>query len=64
MANISELMGTKSGDLDDSKYGVTIQMEGHTLIPPSGQKGPEETVASKSAPSHLTSPLSGEKANP
>ena len=44
-------MATKSSNLDNLKSGVTIQREGHSLTPPSGQKDPEETVASESAPS-------------
>ena len=43
-------MAAKSSDLDDLKSGVTIQMEGYTLTPPSGWNGPEETVASDSTP--------------
>ena len=37
MANISALMATYSSDLDNQKSGVIVQMEGHTLTPPSGQ---------------------------
>ena len=48
-------MAAKSSDLDGLKAVVTIQMEGHTLTPPSGQKGPEETVVSESTPSHSPS---------
>ena len=55
MANISELMAAKSSDLDDVKTGATIQKEGYTITPPSSQKGPDETVASESAPSHSPS---------
>ena len=44
-------MVTRSSDLDDQKYGVNIQTEGHTLILPSGQNGPEDQEAFGSAPS-------------
>ena len=55
MANVCKSMAIKLSDLNDPKSGVTLQMEGHTPTPPSGWKGPEETVASKSAPSHSPS---------
>ena len=48
-------MATKLSDLDDPKSGVTIQMEGHTLAPPTSWKGPEERVMSKGTPSHSPS---------
>ena len=43
-------MATKSSDLDDQKTGVNIQTEGHTLTPPSGQNGHEDTEAFGSTP--------------
>ena len=49
------LMATKSSNLDDPKSGVIIQTEGHTLTPPSGWNGPEETVTSSSISSHSPS---------
>ena len=39
-------------------------MEGHTLIPASGQKGPKETVASESTPSHSPSQYLAKKLMP
>ena len=42
-------MATQSSDLDDQKSGITIQTEGHTLIPPNGWNGPKEMEASSSA---------------
>ena len=44
------LMATRSSDLDDQKYGVIIQTEGHTLTPLNGQNGLEEREASGSTP--------------
>ena len=38
-------MAAQSSDQDDLKSGDTIQMEGHTLTPPNGCNGPEETQA-------------------
>ena len=48
-------VATISSDLDDQKSGVNVQTEGHTLTPPSGQNGPEETEAFRSTPSHSPS---------
>ena len=36
-------MAARSSDLDNQKPGINIQTEGHTLTPPCGQNGPEET---------------------
>ena len=43
-------MATKSSDLEDQKSGVNIKTVGHTLTPPGGQNGPEETEAFGSTP--------------
>ena len=51
MATVSMSMAARSSDLDDQKSGVNVQTESHTLTPPSGQNGPEETEAFGSAPS-------------
>ena len=48
-------MATQSSDLDDQKFGATIQMEGHNLTPMNGQIGPEEIEASGSTSSHSPS---------
>ena len=48
-------MATKSSDLDNQISGANLQVEGHTLTSPSGQKGLEETGASGSATSHSPS---------
>ena len=56
-------MATKSSDLDDQKTGVNIQNESHTLIPPSGQSGPEEIEAFGSTPSYSLSPVFSMKTN-
>ena len=55
MANISVSMPTRSSDLDDQKPGAIVQTEGHTLTPPSGQNGPEETEVFGSTSSHSAS---------
>ena len=48
-------MATKSSELDDQTSGPSLQTEGHTPIPPRGQKDPEETGALGNAHSHLPS---------
>ena len=49
-ATVSMSMTTKTSDLYDQKTGVNIQTEGHTLTPPSGWNGPEETKVFGSTP--------------
>ena len=51
MATVSMSMATRSSNRDDQKSGVNVQTEGHSLKPPSGQNGPEETEAFGSTPS-------------
>ena len=48
-------MATWSSDLDNQKSGATVWMEGHTLTPPNGWDGPEETEASSRTPLHSPS---------
>ena len=55
MTTVSVSMATRSSDLDVQKSGVNIQTEGHTLTPPSGWNGPEETEAFGCTPSHSPS---------
>ena len=55
MTTIVMSMAAKSRDLDDQISGANLQIKGHTLTSPSGQKGLEETGASGSAPPHSPS---------
>ena len=48
-------MATRSSNLEDQMSGANLQMEGHVDVPSQSQKGPEETGASGSSPSHLPS---------
>ena len=41
MATVSKSMATKLSDLDNQKTRASIQIEGHTLTPQSGQHGSE-----------------------
>ena len=54
-ATVSVSMATKSSDLDDQKTGANIHTEGHTLTPPNGWHGPEETEVFGSIPSQSLS---------
>ena len=54
MATVSASMAAKSND----------QVEGHTLTPPSGQHGPEETEKFGSTPSHSPSQFLVRKQTP
>ena len=57
-------IAAKLSDIDDQKIGANIHPEGHTLTPPSGQHGPEETEAFGSIPSHSPSQSLGRKPTP
>ena len=48
-------MTTKLSNIDNQKTGANIQTEGHTLIPPNAQNGPEEIEAFGSTPTHSPS---------
>ena len=48
-------MATQSSDLDNLKFGVTIQTEGHTLTSLNGWNGLKEMKVSGNALSHLPS---------
>ena len=48
-------MTTRSSDLEDWMSGANLQTEGHVGMESQCQKGPEETGASGSSPSHLPS---------
>ena len=54
MATVFVSMAARSSELDDQKSGVTLQTEDHTFTPPSGQNGPEDPEAFRSA--HSQSP--------
>ena len=64
MPTVSMPMATRLSDLDDQKCRLNIQTEGHTLTPPSGWNGPEETEAFGSAPSHSPSQSLARKPTP
>ena len=52
MATAFVSMAARLSDLDDQKTGViSIQIEGHTLTPPSGQNGSEDPETFGSTPS-------------
>ena len=55
MARVSMSMATRSSNLYSQKSGVNNQTEGHTLTPPSGWNGPEETGAFGNTTSHWPS---------
>ena len=54
-------MAARSSDLDNQKSRFNIQTEGHTLTPPSGWNGPEETEVFGSIPSLSPSQFSGKE---
>ena len=64
MATLFVSMATRLSDLDDQKSGVNIQTEGHTLTPPSGQKGPEDPEVFGSTPSCSPSQSPARKLTP
>ena len=55
MATVFVSMATRLSELDEQKPGTNIQKEGHTLIPPSGQNGPEDPEVFGSTPSQSPS---------
>ena len=64
MATVSMSMATRSSDLDDQRPGVNIQTKGHTLTPPSGWNGPEDTETFGSTLSHSPSQFPVRKTTP
>ena len=55
MATTIVSMAIRSSNLEDQTSGANLQMEGHADMPSQSQKGPEETGALDSSPSHLPS---------
>ena len=45
MTTVFMSMATRLSDLIDYITGINIQTEGHTLMPPSSQNGPEDPEA-------------------